>query len=408
MATTIDGLVACGVVCVAILAATACTVTSATVAADGGLTDSGTPTGDAALPTDGAVTGPLGFTPSNVDLGGIDLTKVGDFVVDGDCSIDTDSNLASCGDGASVLGFKLATQKDGSIVAVYVARSLTIGAGKSLAVVGSHPLVFIALDTISIAGRLSGSSREDVGVAGGQAQKKERTKGAGLGGGAASTDGSASGGGSYCGVGGAGGAENGAPSAGGAAYGAAEITPLVAGSQGGDIGGAGGGAIQLVAGTAITIAASGVVDVGAGGGGFGGISTQNAAGGGSGGSVLLESLAVTLAGTLAANGGGGGAGTSNGAGTDPPAGPGGANATPNATPALGGKAGIGPSAGGNGSAAATINGAAGSFTAGNNNAAGGGGGGAGRIRINSKTPATITGTLSPAAGTPCVSQGAVQ
>src|SRR5258707_1183828 len=96
----------------------ACTVTSTSApGADAGL---GAPDGggaDSSPSGDGAVTtGPLGFTPSNVDLSGIDLTKVGDFVVDDDaCSIDTDSNLASCGDGASVLAFKLATQSDGSM-----------------------------------------------------------------------------------------------------------------------------------------------------------------------------------------------------------------------------------------------------------------------------------------------------
>ena len=43
----------------------------------------------------------LGFTPSNVDLTGLDLSTIGDFVVDNnECTIDTDSNLASCGDGA--------------------------------------------------------------------------------------------------------------------------------------------------------------------------------------------------------------------------------------------------------------------------------------------------------------------
>ena len=383
-----------------------CTVTTTEATADAGIGTADAGGGPGA--DTGVSTGALGFTPSNVDLGGIDLTKVGDFVVDGEgCSIDTDSNLASCGDGAGVLGFKLATQTDGSSVAVYVARSMTILPGMNLSIAGSRPLVFIALDAITIAGNLNGNSREEVGVAGGQSQKTDRTRGAGPGGGAAGTDLSASGGGSYCGIGGAAGAE-GAPSLGGAAYGNPEISPLVAGSSGGDIGGAGGGAIQLVAGTSITIAATGLIQVGAGGGGFGGIRTQNAAGGGSGGSVLLESLTVTIAGTVAANGGGGGAGTSNGVGAPPPEDPGGANATGNAVLAAGGKAGVGPSSGGSGSAAASVNGTAGSITLGNNDAAGGGGGGAGRIRINVRSGgATLSGTLSPAVSTPCATQGTI-
>lgn len=50
------------------------------------------------------------------------------------------------------------------------------------------------------------------------------------------------------------------------------------GAAGGDdSGGASGGAIQLVAGTSITIEATGSVHVGAGGGSFGGVSSQEAA-----------------------------------------------------------------------------------------------------------------------------------
>ena len=374
----------------------------------GGGTDS-SPSGDGAT-----TTSPLGFTPSNVDLSGIDLTKVGDFVVDTTaCSVDVESNLASCGDGAGVLGFKIATQADGSKVAVYVAKSITINAGKDLSIQGfgaSRPLVLIALETITINGTLFGNSRGDVGIAGGMPQKTSRMKGVGPGGGGAGTGTGAAGGGSYCGLGGAGGVESGTASTGGAAYGTAEISPLVAGSSGGagdGTGGAGGGAIQLVAGKSITIGSAGLVHVGGGGGGFGGISGQEANAGGSGGSILLESMAVTVAGTLAANGGGGGAGTSSDVGGAPPLDPGGADATGNATPAAGGKAGIGPSSGGNGSGAASINGTGGSFTAGN--AAGAGGGGAGRIRINTKSgQATVTGVFSPATTTPCTTQGTIK
>ncbi len=370
----------------------ACTVKSSdSSATDGG---PGTPDGggvDSTTP-DGATAGALGFTPSNVDLSGIDLSKVGDFVVDNnECTIDSNSNLASCGDGAQVLGFKIATQNDGSKVAVYVAKSMTILPGQNLTIQGTLPFVFIALETITISGTLNGNGRADVGIAGGPNVKTSRSKGAGPGGGGSGTPTAGGGGGSYCGVGGVGAAETGGSASPAAArYGTPEITPLAAGSSGGagDVGsaGAGGGAIQLVAGKSITIETAGLIQVGAGGGGFGGISGQEANGGGSGGSILLESLAVTAAGKLAANGGG--------------------NSTPNANPAAGGKKGIGPSSGGDGSAAASVNGTAGSFTVGN--AAGGGGGGAGRIRINTKSAqATLSGVLSPAASTPCATQGAV-
>ena len=393
----------------------ACTVNSTGATADGGpATSEGGASDSSSPPIDAAGNnGPLAFAPSNVDLSGIDLTKVGDFVVDNDaCTINTESSLASCGEGGGgVLGFKIATQADGSKVAVYVAKSMTILAGKKLTIEGSRPLVFIALDTITIEGALNGNGKGDVAIAGGQEVKTFRTKGAGPGGGGSGTATAGGGGGSYCGVGGAGAAESGTPSPVGAAYGTPEITPLVGGSSGGagDLGsaGSGGGAIQLVAGTSIAVTGTGLIHVGAGGGTFGGISGQEANGGGSGGSILLESLAVTVAGTLAANGGGGGAGTSSDVGSAPPLDPGGADSTANASPAAGGKSVNGPSAGGSGSAAASVNGSAGSFTAGNSG--GGGGGGSGRIRINTKSAnATLSGQLSPAASTPCTTQGAVR
>lgn len=396
-----------GLCSLATLAVGACTVNNNTTADAGTALDAGS--SDGSTSSDGSSVGPLPFTPSNVDLGGIDLTKVGDFVVDNnECTIDTDHLLASCGNGGDVLGFKIATQSDGSKVAVYVAKSMTILSGQNLTVTGSHPLVFVALDTITITGTLNGNARDDVAVGGGQTQKTSHAPGAGPGGGGAGTTAAAGGGGSYCGTGGEGAAESGSVSQSGKTYGSPAIAPLVGGSSGGagsGSAGSGGGAIQLVAGTSITIAATGLIHVGAGGGGFGGISTQEANGGGSGGSILLESVAVTIAGTLAANGGGGGAGTSMDVGGTPPLNPGGANATANATLAAGGRAGIGPSSGGNGSAATSENGTAGSFTSGHS--AGGGGGGAGRIRINTKSGAAmITGaTLSPSTSTPCATQG---
>ena len=358
-----------------------------------------------------AATKTLGFTPSNVDLSGIDLTKVGDFVVDDvACTIDTNVNLASCGDGANVLGFKIATQSDGSHVAVYVAKSMNVLAGKNLTVSGANPFVFIALDTIVISGTLNANGKHDVPVGGGQEITTQSSKGAGPGGGSAGNATAAGGGGSYCGLGGPGAAESGNPSTPSAAYGAPTIVPLVGGSSGGSgSGGAGsgGGAIQLVAGNSITISPGGSIQVGAGGGGFGGISGQEAGAGGSGGSLLLESTTVNVSGTLAANGGGGGAGTSADVGSPAPLDPGGVDSTANATAAPGGKAGVGPSSGGNGSAGASIDGAPGTFTSGNS--AGAGGGGAGRIRVNTKSGvATLGGTISPATSTPCVTQGTVQ
>jgi hypothetical protein len=350
----------------------------------------------------------LAIVPSNVALTGMDLSKIGDFVVnDAACTIDTSSNLASCGDGANVLAFMIAKQTDGSEVALYVAKSMNILAGKNLTVTGPRPFVFVALDTIRISGTLNANSKGDVPIGGGSEVTTQNSVGSGPGGGNAGTATVAPGGGSYCGKGGGGAPETGSASNGGAVYGSPSIVPLVGGSSGGSgsaSAGSGGGAVQLVAGTSITIDAGGYVQVGGGGGGFGGISGQEAGAGGSGGSLLLESTSINVAGTLAANGGGGGAGTSADVGSPAPLDPGGANSTPNATAAAGGKSGVGPSSGGNGSAGASIDGTAGAFTSGNSG--GGGGGGAGRIRLNTKSGvATVTGTLSPAASTPCVTQG---
>src|SRR5205823_127323 len=102
-------------------------------------------------------------------------------------------------------GFKIATQSDGSRVAVYVAKSMNILAGKNLTVSGSLPFVFIALDTIRISGTLNANSKGDVNVAGGREVTAQSTAGAGPGGGRAGNASAAGGGGSYCGTGGKGG-----------------------------------------------------------------------------------------------------------------------------------------------------------------------------------------------------------
>lgn len=381
------------VLAAAALATTACSATPASVATpDGGLPDSA---------VDSASGGLLGFTPSNVDLSGMDLSNVGDFVVsETNCTIASGELLASCGDGASVLAYKLATQTDGSKVGVYVARSIRIEAAAQLTVEGNYPVVLVALDQISILGRLIAAGKADTAVGGGATQTASNTKGGGPGGGGAGSTSSAAGGGSYCGLGGAGAVESGNPAPGGTAYGTAALSPLVGGSGGGDgngNGGAGGGALQLVAKNSVTVAAGGSIHVGGGGGEFGGAAlTQEAAGGGSGGAILLEAAAVTVAGTLAANGGGGGEGALGNAGAD---------ASGDDQPALGGNDVTKGSNGGNGSAGASVDGTAGAVMAGFT--AGAGGGGAGRIRINTKSGAAIltAATLSPATSTPCATQG---
>ena len=100
-----------------------------------------------AASSDGGVTAKLSFKPSNVDLSGIDVSSVGDWVVaEKNCQIMTDSNLVSCGDG-SKLAYALVTQSDSSKVAVYVARSVRIEQNGELLPQGPYPLVLVALDT---------------------------------------------------------------------------------------------------------------------------------------------------------------------------------------------------------------------------------------------------------------------
>lgn len=349
----------------------------------------------------------LAFTPSNLDLTGMDLSKVGDFKVDDpSCTLSSDDLLASCGNGGDVLAFKLAKQADGSPIAVYVARSVHIAPHAVLTVQGKNPVAIVALDSIDIRGHLVAAAGGSLPGSGGHTgvTAASNKAGVGSGGGGAGTATASAGGGGHCGKGGAGALEVGKAGAaghGGVAYGTPAISPLVGGSAGGTgdpgPGGGGGGAIELVAKTSISVATGGVIQVGGGGGGFGGTSGQGASGGGSGGSILLEAAIVTVAGTLAANGGGGGGGTSSNV-------PSGADGTGSATPAAGGVANA-ISPGGSGSASAHIDGANGADTA--TNSAGGGGGGAGRIRINTKlgVAAVVGATLSPLPTTTCTTQG---
>ena len=356
-----------------------CTVTSSKTVSDAGAPAADAAAPDAAPQGDGS-TSTLGFTPSNIDLSGLDLSAVGDIDITTNCTFNSEIDQQLCGDDAK-MKFKTVTQANNIKVGVYVARSFRVEPNAVVTIAGNAPIVFVALDKIDVLGGIVGAGKQDSAIAGGYTPTGQNAKGGGPGGGLAGTNTSAAGGGSYCGIGGSGAVETGTGpgSMGGAAYGTPEITPLVGGSSGGtgDVGGggAGGGGIQLVAANSISVPAGGYLHVGGGGGTFGGAAGgQEASGGGSGGSILFESLTVTIAGILAANGGGAGEGAGGNEG---------ANATPNDQPALGGTDPVRGSAGGNGSAAASTKGTDGSVKMGST--AGGGGGGAGRIRVNTKS-----------------------
>jgi hypothetical protein len=327
--------------------------------------------------------GVLGFSPSNFSLSlpadaGTDAGVAPDVSVTSVC--------------ANCLGVAATTIKlsDGSPADLYILNSLEVDPTAAISFTGPHPIILAILTTAAINGSLTVAASGGTAGPGGFSPSNP-----GPGAGTVGFDGdyphSNAGGGSYCGAGGSGGASPGPAAPGGATYGSATIAPFIGGSSGGpgpysDNGGAGGGAIQIVAGTSISIGALGSVNAGGGG--------VAASAGGSGGAILLESPTITIAGNVAANGGGG----SYGSGFSPP----GANGAGSSLPAPGSYTG------GNGSAGSSIVGADGQTDDAGGNV-GAGGGGAGWIRINTATAnATITGSVSPSLTTRCATQGTIQ
>lgn len=401
---------------VSLLAFVACTVTTNE---DNNVPDGSAPGADAgtsssgdAANTDSGATGDaslLGFVPSNLGsaLAGIDTTALGDMVLTGEQVFDTVTPTCP---GQPCLA-KTFTAANGATVGLFVAKTWKIDTGAHVTVRAGNPIVLVALQTIDIEGALDDGAITDRGADFGFPSP---FGGAGTGAGGPGSNGpggsvsSGAGGGAYCGAGGRGGNLTGTNGNPGVKYGGPTLIPLIGGSKGGTgagAGGAGGGAVELVAGTSITVGATGLINANGGGAGPGGsVSTgQAAGGGGSGGGILLEAPAITIAGTIVANGGGGGGngGATSSAST-------GQDGEKSATAALGGNATKDPAgggvAGGNGAAGASIDGTDGDAPN-VNYSAGGGGGGAGYIRLNTTAgAATITGTLSPALGT-CSTQG---
>jgi hypothetical protein len=338
----------------------------------------------------------IGFAPSN--LTGVSANQTSDNQIAISCTFDTEQGDVDCLDNTEY-SFQIVTQNDPdkTEVGVFVVGSLTIGQDAVVSVVGTRPIAIVAAGDILIKGTLQAAARLFANAHGGGFSSPPSSSadhtGKGPGGGGTPTGTSGGGGGAYCGKGG--GINGGQP------YGNPQISPLRGGSSGAlgyGSSGAGGGAIQLVSGASITLTSLAKIHTGGAGGEWGGN------GGGSGGAILLEAPTVTMAGTLASNGGGGGADANDAAAS-------GYDATPNGTPASGGVGSSLPpvNTGGSGSAGTAIDGSAGQYTGpslGLGNYGGGGGGGAGRIRINTTSgQATITGVLSPAASTPCFSQG---
>jgi hypothetical protein len=354
--------------------------------------------------------GLAGFHPSNLPASLTIPTGLTTVTQSADATFDTDLltfNPAIGPDGGAPVAMKV-TLSDGREAAALFFQSYTLSTGVTLTVTGEPPLIIVANGTMNIQGIITTAQSPSDQWYGGGAPGPATPGRSGqcglnscMGGGQAGSTTRAlemgSGGGAFCGLGGAGstlGPDAGTPAAGGIAYGVPELVPLVGGASGGSAISAvnqmnhGGGAIQLVAGTSMTIDSNGIVDMG------GGADMEAyAIGGGSGGGILLEAPTVNLRGALVAAGASGSSYEAAGQ-----------NGGPSVTGAPGGA-----TYGGIGSSATSING--GNGTAASPGDFGGGGGGAGRIRINTGCGGTLninsSALLTPGTTTPCYSTGAL-
>ena len=354
--------------------------------------------------------GLAGFHPSNLPASLTIPTGLPTIIQSADAKFDTDMltfDSAIGPDGGAPVAMKV-TLSDGREAAALFFQSYTLSTGATLTVTGEPPLIIVANGTMDIQGTITtAQSPTDQWYGGGApgpatpgrsgqcglnscmggGQPGSTTRGLEMG----------SGGGAFCGLGGAGSTlspDGGTPAAGGMAYGVPELVPLVGGASGGSAISAvnqmnhGGGAIELVAGTSMTIDSNAVIDMG------GGADMEAyAVGGGSGGGILIEAPTVNLRGALVAAGASGSSYESAGQ-----------NGGPSTMGAPGGA-----TYGGIGSSATSINGGAG--TAASPGDFGGGGGGAGRIRINTGCGGTLninsSALLTPGTTTPCYTVGAL-
>lgn len=292
------------------------------------------PTG-AVEPTDLTVGGLKNFTGKNLKF----YTETGQITTDdGVTEIRAANAIATKQEvAANGIGFR---RVDGK-VGIFQFKNLTIQAAESFhfnGAFGNVALALVATEQVTIEGKL------ELGCFSSAGQLYGYVPAASHGSGAAGADGTGPGGGkvaatvnsqlvagggggshSLGGGGGGGGLTTGAVTATGGAAGTIYIDPgfdpPLGGSAGGGgngvVGGPGGGALQIVAGTKITIGTGSGPDAGSYGlvqginvGGCGGGPALNggASGGGSGGTILLEApVVVGLANAgIASNGGGGG------------------------------------------------------------------------------------------------------
>lgn len=317
------------------------------------------PSGNGGVPANGVMPADVVAT-----AGLMDITLTG-----GTLTLDGNSGSISSfrGTGSGILS-GIDYQLRGPI-AMFRFKSLTVAAGVTVRVTGSHAVAFVADGAITIDGIIDLRGMNDVPGPGGFAGAMSSAQdgmGPGAGQGKAPTPGGGAGHAAHGGMG----FQNGGP--GGIPYGDSLITQLRGGSGGGSgyqgaKGGGGGGALQLVSNTRVEIHSGGGINAG-GQGGSSSLSGEGG-GGGAGGALLLEAPMLVIAGALAVNGGGGGTTNSLTVGA-----PGGLDR--NAAPAAGNSGG---------------NGGAGSIPFGRDATGngGGGGGGIGRIRLSTRSGQSI-------------------
>ncbi len=347
------------------------------------------------------IIGPISYEPSNISQTTLEAGVGALTLPSGPSTIDTVAGTISNA-GGSLLPtgavFTAVPQTDAPTLGVFALASIAIEEGAEVTVVGANALVFAVNGKVSIAGQLNASARDNVAGPGGfNGGLEDNENGLGPGGGQSAVNNTGGGGGGYLATGGAGGAgdNNNTPGPAGTVYGTEGLSPLLGGSGGargaggdGGIGGGGGGAVQISSRESITITATGAIFAG-GAGGTGGDNDDGGGGGGAGGAILLEAALVDLTGSLSVNGGGGGAGANSATvGLD------GQDASLSSSAATGGVGAGNGGTGGNGGAGEAAAGSVGATAA---DGGGGGGGSGGRMLIRTRSPAKLTGTVTPTA-----------
>ncbi len=260
---------------------------------------------------------------------GCPTAPTGQLTIQANIDTDNDPNCVKIGQGAAA-----------PIACMIAADSIVVPTGHHF-VSGGNVLVLVAATTIDVQGTLDASGSPTTTPVTGSVCNSVSS-------GSVAASGTAGGGGGGAfgdtsGTGGAGGTVN--AQGGNGASGISSIIVVRAGCPGApggaldpfgttSLGGIPGGAIYMIAGTSVTVEASGVV-LADGGGGGGALANEGGGGGASGGLIGFDSLVVDIEGTVSAVGGGGGGG-------------GGDNSGDNGGNAMGMPHGVGSIPGGNG------------------------------------------------------------